>query len=118
MVFASLATFVSYALLLIRWHGRINIWETLYIVPAGFGTGVSQGATFISLQAAVSPKLRGPATAGLFLAMQIAMVFGLAGVNAIIMQTMRHGLDVRLSAMGIGPLERLKVSMKEPSSVT
>lgn len=109
MVCGSLSTFVSYLLLLARWHGRLTIWETFYIIPAGFGTGISQGATFISLQAAVSPQLRGPATAGLFLALQIGMIFGLAGVNAIIMQTMRHGLESRLVASGFEPLQRLEV---------
>ncbi|KAL2207710.1 major facilitator superfamily transporter [Sarocladium strictum] len=117
MVCGSLSTFVSYLLLLARWHGRLTIWETFYIIPAGFGTGISQGATFISLQAAVSPQLRGPATAGLFLALQIGMIFGLAGVNAIIMQTMRHGLDTRLAASGIEPLQRLEIIERASSSV-
>lgn len=109
MVGATAATSFSYLLLLLRWHDHINFWESLYIFPAGFGTGITGGAAFISLQAVVTPKQRGPATAGLFLATQIGIILGLAAVSAVILQIMRISLNMQLLAMKFSEQQRYEV---------
>lgn len=76
-------------LLMLRWHGLTNIWESLYIVPAGFGTGVAQAATFISTQAAVDKEHKAVATGGLYLSVQIGLVIGLAAVSTVMLDSMR-----------------------------
>lgn len=96
-------------LLMLRWHGHTNIWESLYIVPAGFGTGVAQVATFISTQAAVDKEHKAVATGGLYLSVQIGLVVGLAAVSTVMLDGMRQSLDGRLLAMGLKPLLRQQV---------
>lgn len=97
-------------MLFLRWRGHTNVWESLYIVPAGFGTGIAQAATFISTQAAVDKKYKSVATAGFFLMMQIGLMLGLASASAVMLEGMRRSLDGRLTAMGLDVLARKAVS--------
>jgi hypothetical protein len=96
--------------LFLRWRGHTNLWESLYILPAGFGTGIAQAATFISTQAAVDKKYKAVATAGLYLTMQVGVMVGLASASAVMLEGMRRNLDGRLIMMGIGTLGRNEVS--------
>jgi hypothetical protein len=100
---------VSYLLLLLRWHGHTNFWESLYIIPGGFGTGIAQSAIFISLQAAIEPKHKAAAISGLFLTWPVGMTLGLACVSSVMLQVLRQSLDHRLQAMGFEDLARTEV---------
>lgn len=106
---ATICTSLTYLLLFLRWRGHTSVWESLYIIPAGFGTGIAQAATFISTQAAVDKKYKAVATAGLFLTMQVGLMLGLASSGAVMLGGMRRSLDGRLIAMGLGSLVRKEV---------
>lgn len=110
LVLATVASSISYVLLLLRWHGDTNVWESLYILPGGLGAGLVQSAGFISVQAAVNPKHKAAVTSGVFLTVQIGMIIGLSSVSAIIMETMRWRLDALLQGMGLDAVARVSVS--------
>lgn len=112
LIIATLASSLSYVLLLLRWHGDTNVWESLYIVPGGFGAGLVQSAGFISVQAAVNPKHKAAVTSGMFLTFQIGMILGLSCVSAVMMETMRWRLDALLQGMDLGAAARKTVSWR------
>ncbi|KAK1995284.1 major facilitator superfamily transporter [Colletotrichum falcatum] len=109
LIIAAIASSFSYVLLLLRWRGDTNVWESLYIVPGGFGAGLVQSAGFISIQAAVDPKHKAAVTSGMFLTFQIGMILGLASASAVMMETMKWRLDTLLKAMDLGAAAREKV---------
>ncbi|KAK1978154.1 major facilitator superfamily transporter [Colletotrichum cereale] len=117
LIIATIASSFSYVLLLLRWHGDTNVWESLYIVPSGFGAGLVQSAGFISIQAAVNPKHKAAVTSGMFLTFQIGMILGLASVSAVMMATMKWRLDTLLKAMDLGAVARKNIIEKATSSV-
>ncbi|KAI8304860.1 major facilitator superfamily transporter [Colletotrichum sp. SAR11_59] len=109
LVLATLASSLSYVLLLLRWHGDTNVWESLYILPGGLGAGLVQSAGFIAAQAGVNPKHKAAITSGIFLTVQIGMIIGLSSVSAVMMETMRWRLEELLKGMGLDALMRKTV---------
>ncbi|KAH6706681.1 hypothetical protein VD0002_g8904 [Verticillium dahliae] len=116
-VLATLCSSAAYVLLVLRWHGHTNLWESLYIVPGGFGQGVAISAVFVSVQAAVDPRHKAAAIAGLYLCTTVGMIVGLATVSAVVMGTMKAALDARLAALGLTDAARRHVVAEAASSV-
>lgn len=114
---ATAASSLSYALLLLRWHGHTGIWEALYIIPGGLGTGMVQAAIFVSIQAAVDPAHKAPAMAGNFLVVTAGAMVGMVTANAVLTNTMQWELDARLSAMRLDRTAREKASPPPPLSL-
>jgi MFS family permease len=100
---------LAYLLLILRWHGHTNWLESLYIFPGGFGSGIANSALFISIQAALDPRFAAIAASTLYLASSIGMLAGMAGVSAVLQQSLRVGLDVRLTHLGIADEKKWKV---------
>ncbi|KAK7954722.1 MFS general substrate transporter [Apiospora saccharicola] len=117
LVFATLASSASYLLLLLRWHGDTNVWESLYIFPAGLGTGIVQTATFVAVQAAIDPAHKAAAMSGNFLVVTIGGMAGMVAVNAVTVETMTKTLDGLLSAMDIGAIARHQIIEKAASNI-
>ncbi|KAK8101836.1 major facilitator superfamily domain-containing protein [Apiospora kogelbergensis] len=117
LVFATLASSTSYLLLLLRWHGQTNIWESLYILPSGLGTGIVQTTTFIAVQAAIDPAHKAPAMSGIFLVVTIGGIIGMVAVNAVTIATMTQTLDTVLNAMGIGEAARHHIIEQAASNI-
>ncbi|KAI8302633.1 major facilitator superfamily transporter [Colletotrichum sp. SAR11_240] len=117
LVLATLASSLSYVLLLLRWHGDTNVWESLYILPGGLGAGLVQSAGFIAAQAGVNPKHKAAITSGIFLTVQIGMIIGLSSVSAVMMETMRWRLEELLKGMGLDALMRKTIIQKATSNV-
>ncbi|KAF6830412.1 major facilitator superfamily transporter [Colletotrichum plurivorum] len=117
LVLATVSSSISYVLLLLRWHGDTNVWESLYILPGGLGAGLVQSAGFISVQAAVNPKHKAAVTSGVFLTVQIGMIIGLSSVSAVMMETMKWRLEALLSGMGLEAAVRKTIISKATSSV-
>ncbi|GKT45490.1 vacuolar membrane-associated protein iml1 [Colletotrichum spaethianum] len=117
LIAGTISSLFSYVLLLLRWHGDTNVWESLYIVPGGFGAGLVQSAGFISVQAAVNPKHKAAVTSGMFLTFQIGMILGLASMSAVMMETMKWRLNALLEAMDLGAVARKKIIEKARSNV-
>lgn len=94
---AAVVASIGYLLLILRWHGNTNIWESLYIIPGGFGTGVALSTTFIALTASIASSDMAIAAAGLYQAQNIGVVVGLSITSAILQGTLRPMLDWRLN---------------------
>ncbi|KAI1779830.1 MFS general substrate transporter [Hypoxylon cercidicola] len=105
LVFAGVISFISYGLLILRWKGNTNWVESLYIVPGGFGTGVSLNAVFVALQAAIDPKDKAAAISGLYLSTPIGSILGMAACNAAMQAVMPVDLASRLHDLGINGIE-------------
>ncbi|KAF2709933.1 major facilitator superfamily transporter [Pleomassaria siparia CBS 279.74] len=93
MIFATLFSSSCYALLVLRWHGNTNTWESLYIFPGGFGTGIIDLSTLISLTADLDNSLVAIATSGLFLCQSIGVLSGISVSAAVTGATLRGALD-------------------------
>ncbi|TKW59592.1 Vacuolar membrane amino acid uptake transporter fnx2 [Colletotrichum tanaceti] len=117
LIGATIASSFSYVLLLLRWHGDTNVWESLYIVPGGFGAGLVLSAGFISAQAAINPKHKAAVTSGIFLTFQVGMILGLSCVSAVMMATMKWRLDALLKGMDLGAVARKTIIEKATSNV-
>lgn len=117
MVMATISSSLSYLLLLTRWHGNTNFWESLYIIPGGFGMGVVQSTVFISVQAAVNPANKAAATSGMYLSSSVGMILGLACVSAVVTETMKWDLNAALLASGVEEAVRKTIVEKASSSV-
>ncbi|KAF4435582.1 multidrug resistance [Fusarium acutatum] len=100
IVFSAVSSITSYALMLLRWHGQNNWLESLYVFPGGLGMGIAQSAAFIALQASIDPKDKAAASSGIFLAVTLGSVVGMAGTSAAIQGFLRHDIQQNLSGLG------------------
>lgn len=95
-----------------RWHGHTNVWESLYIFPGGFGTGVAQSAVFVSLQAVIAhPSHLAPAISFMYLTTTVALTIGLPLSDAVMRGVLRRVLEGRLIGLGLGVGEVRKVGL-------
>ena len=100
---------LAYLLVILRWHGDTNWFEALYIFPGGFGTGIAYSTLFISIQAALDPGYAAIATSILYLASSIGTLGGMAGVSAVLQQSLKVNLDEQLTRLGLSNDEKWKV---------
>ena len=112
LLFGTISSLICYVLLYFTWHGNTSPWESIYIAPGGFGTGIAQTAVFTSIQASVCKKKRAPALAGMFLVIQLGFITGLTAVGTLVMETVRWKLDLLLAGMDMGPAARSEVSTR------
>ncbi|KAL1608865.1 hypothetical protein SLS59_002056 [Nothophoma quercina] len=108
---------LAYLLLILRWHGNTNWLESLYIFPGGFGTGIASSTLFISIQAALDPSFTAIAASTLYLASSVGMLGGMAGVSAVLQQSLRVNLDERLTHIGIPDQKKWRIIEKAVSDV-
>lgn len=62
--------------------------------------GIAQSAAFIALQASIDPKDKAAASSGIFLAVTLGSVVGMAGTSATIQGLLRHDIQQNLSDLG------------------
>ena len=79
-------------LLILLWRGNTSIWESLYIFPGGFGTGIILATTFVALAAGVEEQQMAIASSGLYLCMNLGGVVGISLASNVFQATLRHGL--------------------------
>ncbi|KAH8816386.1 major facilitator superfamily domain-containing protein [Xylogone sp. PMI_703] len=97
---ATTASSLSYLTLILRWKGKISVFEALEIIPSGFGTGMVQATAFIALTSSLEHKEIAMATSGMYLITSIGMVTGIAvssavqqgGLRALLLRAL-HGPD-------------------------
>lgn len=68
-----------FTLLLLTWRGNTPVWQAFFVFFAGFGTGITQSAIFVDLNATVEEKDMAIASAGLYLSANLG---GVSGVTA------------------------------------
>ncbi|KAI1421897.1 major facilitator superfamily transporter [Xylaria sp. FL1777] len=114
---SSLFASIGYALLVIRWLGNTNWWESLYIVFGGFGSGMAGSAVFVSINAVVEPAHKAVATSGLQLAMPIGMLLGVTAGSAVMLDVLQRVLDKKLLDIGLSPESRAEIIKKSIANV-
>ncbi|KAI2784530.1 MFS general substrate transporter [Daldinia loculata] len=112
LVFAGIISFICYGLLILRWNGKTNWIESLYIFPGGFGTGISANAGFVALQAAINPIDKAVAASGLYLSIPVGSILGMAACNAVMQATMPVDLASRLRKLGVEKTEAEQIIKK------
>ncbi|KAK5659228.1 hypothetical protein OQA88_1319 [Cercophora sp. LCS_1] len=104
-IFSVTCSSFCYLLLMFRWHGNTNWFESLYIIPGGFGTGMAQSALFISVQVVIPPAHLAPAISFMYLSTTVWLTIGLPISNAAMQGALRKGLTARLLGLGLGGAE-------------
>ncbi|KAI0440589.1 major facilitator superfamily transporter [Xylaria telfairii] len=114
---SSLFASIGYLLLVIRWFGHTNWWESMYIVLGGFGAGMSGSAVFVSLNAVVEPAHKAVVTSGIQLAIPIGMLLGVTAGSAVMLDVVQRVLDKRLFEIGLDLESRTEIIKKSIASV-
>ncbi|KAH6652139.1 major facilitator superfamily domain-containing protein [Truncatella angustata] len=117
LLVASAAGSGSYLLLIIRWLGHTNWWESLYIFFGGLGAGMGNTAVVVSLNAIVEPAHKAVAASGLFLSLPIGMITGIAITSALMLEIMQQQLDKSLIKLGLGSADRQEIISKAAENV-
>ena len=99
-IIATLSSAFTYIILILRWKGQISFWESLEIVPGGFGAGIASVTTFIALTNVIEHGEMAVATGGLYLSVAIGMLGGIAVSNSVQLSTLRVILGKRLVGEG------------------
>lgn len=92
-IFGLAASSACYLLLILTWRGHTSVWESLYIAPGGFGTGVIMSTTFVCLAAGVGESQMAIASTGLYLSANIGSLIGMSLASSILQTSLRKSLD-------------------------
>lgn len=113
-ILATICSCITYILLILRWHGEISMWESLEIMPGGFGSGLVGSSTFIALTASVAQKDMATSAGGLYLASAFGMLAGIAVSSSVQLSSLRSLLLERVRGPGSDEVSLLI----PPSSIT
>lgn len=91
-IVAGTVSITSFVTILLRWHGRIIVWESLYIFPASLGVGLLNSSQFIGLSAAVERSHLATTISVFFLSQQIGMMIGASASSALLRRVFRAAL--------------------------
>ena len=103
----TLSSSTCYLLLVLRWRGHTSLWESLYIGPGGFGTGILQATTFVALAAGVDETQMAIAGTGLYLSANLGGLVGASLASKILQASLRTGLNAGLKDFPDGQLVSL-----------
>ncbi|KAL8807167.1 MAG: hypothetical protein Q9182_000849 [Xanthomendoza sp. 2 TL-2023] len=92
-VIGTLSSISCYTLLTLLWHGRTNIWQSLFIAPGGFGMGIVLSTSFVYLAAGVGESQMAIASTGLYLSSNVGVLVGASLTSNILQTTLRRGLE-------------------------
>lgn len=87
---------IGYILLSVYWHGHTNLWESFYIAPGAFGTGVISSSLFVYLAAGVDESQMAIASSGLYLGQNVGALLGVSLASNVLFNVLRSGLERRL----------------------
>ncbi|KAL3457151.1 major facilitator superfamily domain-containing protein [Aspergillus heterothallicus] len=96
LVVAGLIACISYLLQILRWNGNTGVWESLYIVFGGLGSGTCSSAAFVSMTAFLEPHEIGMATSGFMLLISFALTAGVTGIYTVQGLEFKRQLEHRL----------------------
>lgn len=97
----------SYILMIVFWKGNTNLWESLYITPSGFGSGLLFTSAFVGLAAAVDGSQTATATAVFFLSSNIGAIVGASFAGTALETNLRSQLPKLLQGIPGGDQVRL-----------
>ncbi|KAL5628311.1 hypothetical protein BROUX41_003059 [Berkeleyomyces rouxiae] len=114
---AMISSCLCYTLLILTWHGPVGWFKSLFVMPGGFGSGVAQGAVFISLQNVIDKSHVAPALSTLYLSTTIGPIIGVAASTAIMKTGIKSKLGSSLVNFGYNDTERASIIYRAVSSV-
>ena len=82
---------------MLRWRGRISVWESLEVLPASLGVGLLNSSQFIGLSAAVEKSHSATAISIFFLSQQLGMMIGASASAALLRHGFRDALIQKLT---------------------
>lgn len=105
IVLSTFSSSLAFTLLIVRWRGHTNLFESLYIFPSGFGSGTCIAATFVGLNAGLNDSSTAIAGSGFYLSMNIGeitvMSISSAVLQACVKYLLRSSLHGRADAMKV-----------------
>lgn len=102
VIAATVIASASYVLLIVFWKGNTNIWESLYITPGGFGSGLLFASAFVGLTASVDGSQVATATAVFFLSSNIGAIVGASLAGTALETSLRSQLTKTLQGIPDG----------------
>ncbi|CAI7588887.1 unnamed protein product [Penicillium pancosmium] len=84
LILAGLISSIAYVLLYLFWNGNTGFWESLYVFPGGFGTGIASAAGFVAMTAILPSDEMAMATSGYMLLISFAMTAGVTMCNSVL----------------------------------
>lgn len=100
LVAAGLIACISYLLQLTRWNGHTGIWESLYIVFGGLGSGSASSASFVSMTAFLKPEEIAMATGGYLLLINFSITAGITSNYTLLGTVFKRQLQSQLHGPG------------------
>ncbi|RDW63810.1 hypothetical protein BP6252_11355 [Coleophoma cylindrospora] len=97
IITAGLIAATTYILLVARWNGSTGIWESLYIVPGGVGTGMAGSGVFVAMTAMLKQEEMAMATGGFFLSTNTGIISGITAANLAIRVGFQRQLERNLT---------------------
>ncbi|KAK5170455.1 uncharacterized protein LTR77_005043 [Saxophila tyrrhenica] len=89
-------------LCLLRWNGTTGVWESLYIFPGGFATGMVTSSAFVGMAAGIDESDIAVAGSGMYLFISIGAVAGASAGGAVYQLDLRSGLEQALQCVNGG----------------
>ncbi|WPH02263.1 putative major facilitator superfamily transporter [Acrodontium crateriforme] len=80
-------------LCLFTWNGHTTVWQSLFIFPGGFATGMVFSSAFVGLTAELPEKDIAVASSGFYLCANIGAIAGTSAAGAVYQTTLRSGLQ-------------------------
>ncbi|KAL4960096.1 major facilitator superfamily domain-containing protein [Aspergillus stella-maris] len=100
LALAGLIACISYVLQFIRWNGDTGVWEGLYIIFGGLGSGAASSAAFVCMTAFLEPQEIAMATGGYLLLLNFAITAGITSNYTLLGSEFRRQLHARLHGPG------------------
>ncbi|KAJ5112038.1 hypothetical protein N7532_000083 [Penicillium argentinense] len=100
LILAGLIASTSYISLYTQWTGHTGLWESLYIIPGGVGTGIASASAFVAMTAILPPEEMAMATAGYMLLISFAMTAGVTTSNTVLGMEFQRQLRSKLTGPG------------------
>ncbi|KAF2798071.1 MFS general substrate transporter [Melanomma pulvis-pyrius CBS 109.77] len=97
LLIATACSSTSYLLLVLHWGTSPTFWESLYIIPGGFGNGLVLSVSFVVLTAKISPSDMASVCSSFYMTGNIGTAVGLATTSAITKELLRRGLHRQLA---------------------
>ncbi|OJJ54835.1 hypothetical protein ASPSYDRAFT_81724 [Aspergillus sydowii CBS 593.65] len=113
LVAAGLIACISYVLQLTRWNGHTGIWESLYIVFGGLGSGSASSASFVSMTAFLEPEEIAMATGGYLLLINFSITAGITSNYTLLGTVFKRQLQSQLHGPGAHKIIRRALSSIE-----
>ncbi|MCJ1230460.1 hypothetical protein MMC12_007134 [Toensbergia leucococca] len=98
---------ISFIAIMLRWRGRINVWESLlYVFSASLGVGMLNSSQFIGLAASIEKPQLATAVSLFYLSQQMGLMIGASGSAALLRTSFRNALVKNLGHSADGKQHR------------